>query len=331
MPLISVIVPVYNVEKYLKRCVDSVLTQNFRDIEVILSDDGSSDSCPAICDAYAAMDERVKVIHKENGGLSDARNAGIHASKGKYLLFLDSDDFWENSNSLEQISQKMQSNHPNGKANDIILYGCKDCDCLTNLCTISRDGYDINYLENHSQEDVLKYLISSGKFPGSAWIVAIRRELVLLKDIFFEKGIKSEDVDWLIHAFLCAESFSAVNDSFYIYLKGRSDSITGTANAKSVSDLMFIMKKWEKKLDSYGAGGKYLKDFLAYHYCCALIIYSNLDKQEQKMLHPELKEHKHLLQGNVTKKVRVAACICNVLGIPLGSKVLSLYHQCKSR
>lgn len=93
-PLISVIIPVYGVEKYLKRAVDSVLGQTYRNLEIILVDDGSPDQCPAICDAYAAKEARVRVIHKENGGLSDARNAGLDIAGGDYIAFLDSDDYY---------------------------------------------------------------------------------------------------------------------------------------------------------------------------------------------------------------------------------------------
>lgn len=93
MNTVSIIVPVYKVEKYLHRCVDSILAQTFIDYELILVDDGSPDNCPAICDEYAEKDTRVKVVHKENGGLSSARNAGMHAAQGKYFLFCDSDDY----------------------------------------------------------------------------------------------------------------------------------------------------------------------------------------------------------------------------------------------
>lgn len=93
MPVISVIVPVYQVEEYLERCVDSILAQSFHNFELILVDDGSPDGSGAICDTYASKDSRVRVIHKENGGLSDARNAGIEIAQGKYLTFIDSDDY----------------------------------------------------------------------------------------------------------------------------------------------------------------------------------------------------------------------------------------------
>ncbi len=91
--LISVIVPIYNVEQYLEKCIDSILAQSYRDLEIILSDDGSTDGCGAICDRYAALDSRIRVIHKVNGGLSDARNAGIEAARGSWYVFIDSDDF----------------------------------------------------------------------------------------------------------------------------------------------------------------------------------------------------------------------------------------------
>ena len=97
MPAVSVIVPVYNVEKYLRRCIDSILAQTFTDFELILVDDGSPDNCGAICDEYAARDARVRVIHKENGGVSSARNAGLDAATGEYVAFVDGDDYCEPS------------------------------------------------------------------------------------------------------------------------------------------------------------------------------------------------------------------------------------------
>lgn len=97
MTHISVIIPVYNVEQYIKKCVESVINQTLKDIEIILVDDGSPDNCPAICDEFQKMDSRIEVIHKENGGLSDARNAGLRAATGEYILFVDSDDWVEES------------------------------------------------------------------------------------------------------------------------------------------------------------------------------------------------------------------------------------------
>ena len=96
-PLVSVIIPVYKVEKYLEKCVKSVLSQTYQNLEVILVDDGSPDECPRLCDEYELKDHRVRTIHKPNGGLSDARNIGMKSSTGEYLLFVDSDDWIENN------------------------------------------------------------------------------------------------------------------------------------------------------------------------------------------------------------------------------------------
>lgn len=100
--LISVVVPIYNVEKYLKKCIDSILAQTYRHLEIILVDDGSPDNCGAICDNYAQEDGRVLVIHKKNGGLSSARNAGLEIAKGELIVFIDSDD-WIDANYIEKL------------------------------------------------------------------------------------------------------------------------------------------------------------------------------------------------------------------------------------
>ncbi len=92
-PLISVVIPVYKVEPYLRECVDSVISQTYKNLDIILVDDESPDSCPAICDEYAERDSRVRVIHRKNGGLSAARNSGIDIARGEYITFIDSDDY----------------------------------------------------------------------------------------------------------------------------------------------------------------------------------------------------------------------------------------------
>ncbi|MCT8647817.1 glycosyltransferase, partial [Glaesserella parasuis] len=109
----SVIIPVYNVEKYIIQCLNSVVYQSFSDIEVILVNDGSKDSSGTICDEYAKNDTRIKVIHKENGGLSSARNVGLKSAVGEYILFLDSDDFWLTERFLEDIDRVIETSSNN--------------------------------------------------------------------------------------------------------------------------------------------------------------------------------------------------------------------------
>ena len=110
MPRFSIIVPVYNVEQYLAECVESVLAQTFTDWEMILVDDGSPDNCPRLCDEWAGKDARIKVVHKKNGGASSARNVGIRESGGEYILFLDSDDFYNDKDALKTFDNKLKEN-----------------------------------------------------------------------------------------------------------------------------------------------------------------------------------------------------------------------------
>ena len=105
--LITVIVPVYKVEKYIRKCIESIINQTYKNIEIILVDDGSPDDCGKICDEYAKKDNRIKAIHKENGGLSDARNKALDLTNGKYVIFVDSDDYIE-KNAIEYLYQLMQ-------------------------------------------------------------------------------------------------------------------------------------------------------------------------------------------------------------------------------
>ena len=107
--LVTVVVPIYNVEKYIDNCIQSIICQTYQNLQIILVDDGSPDNCPRICDEYQKNDSRIEVIHKKNGGLSDARNAGIQKAKGKFICFIDSDDFI-NSKYIEKLYNMIEKN-----------------------------------------------------------------------------------------------------------------------------------------------------------------------------------------------------------------------------
>jgi glycosyltransferase involved in cell wall biosynthesis len=242
MPLISIIIPVYKVEAYLHKCVNSVLDQDFKDIEVLLVDDGSPNNCPAICDAFAKKDARVTVIHKKNGGLSDARNEGIKIAQGEYLMFLYSDDYWEGKDSLSNLVHSMQRT----KA-DIILYGAKDVFLENKTSRVSRGNYDIEAIRK-GKDAAIRSLFATNHFPGSAFILAIKRSLVIQNELFFVTGIKAEDIDWLIHSFSKAKRFDAVNDPFYIYIKNRGNSLTSQKNFNIAKDLVFVVADVEENI-----------------------------------------------------------------------------------
>lgn len=181
---ISVIVPIYNVSRYLRACLDSILNQTYKDLDIILVDDGSTDECPHICDEYSRRDARIRVIHKKNGGLSDARNAGIEYARGRFLTFVDSDDVIT-ADMIEYLHDLL------------VKYGAD-----MSLCQMRRiddsgmpvgDGYALtDELIQGGVEACMKAFLKNNKFSTASWSKLYRTSF--FQDVRFPKGKWHEDV-----------------------------------------------------------------------------------------------------------------------------------------
>ena len=213
IPLFSIIVPVYKVENCLDKCVKSLINQTYADIEIILVDDGSPDKCPEMCDAYAVQDSRIKVIHKTNGGLSNARNTGIKTARGVYLLFVDSDDYIE-CDTCEKLLPFTQS------TSDIII----------------GDGVSEGASKRLRHGSVAPGMVCSGKsylktacrnrlMPMAAWLYVYRRKFLQDNALCFRESILHEDEQFTPRAFLKAERVVESGVQFYHYII-REGSIT---------------------------------------------------------------------------------------------------------
>lgn len=232
--MISVIVPVYNVEKYLRKCVASIVSQTYSDLEIILVDDGSKDSSPQICDELERTDNRIKVIHKENGGLSDARNAGIDIAAGEYLAFIDSDDY---------IHPQMM---------EILYKNLKDADADLSVC-------DFHWIEENEQvedcvdnstalfsgEDILDQIKLQNVITVVAWNKLYKRKL--FDNLRYEKGRYHEDEFMIHHILLRCKKTVYTTCKLYYYIR-RSGSITGTVNAKRIID---TLESLEDRITAY--------------------------------------------------------------------------------
>lgn len=225
---ISIIIPVYCVEGYLRECIDSVLCQDYPDFEVILVDDGSPDRCGAICDEYVARDSRVFVIHKSNGGASDARNCGIDHANGTYVLFLDGDDFWSDAQVLSRLTTRILDT----KA-DILNYSYQKY--------WADSGKRIPYCNpvvampmGASRDQQYAYLSDNGLYIASSCNKMIRREL--LRDIPFRKGNRCEDIEWCARLAVRARSMDYIPENFYIY-RQREGSTRHTIRDENCRDL----------------------------------------------------------------------------------------------
>ena len=214
MAMISVIVPVYKVEPYLDRCVKSVVDQTFSDLEIILVDDGSPDNCPAMCDAWAARDSRVRVIHKPNGGLSDARNAGMAAATGEYISFVDSDD-WIAAEMLERLIQALERDQSDIAACAVEMVW--EDGTPSELLTVQTNCI----LDRHEAQ---KALLEESLLKQPVWYKLYRSQIV--SGTPFEVGKFHEDVFWSYQAVGNAEKVSIIDYIGYYYAQ-RSGSIMG--------------------------------------------------------------------------------------------------------
>lgn len=222
-PLISVIVPVYQVEEYLERCVKSILSQTYKNLEVILVDDGSPDQCPAICDACAEKDVRVKVLHQENKGLSGARNAGIDAASGEYLAFVDSDDY-VSPHFIEELYQLLQ-----------------DTGCAIGQCRFSYVKGDGLVEEGDSAfciyrgESLMEQLYGPEEKATCfvvAWNKLYRAELFKETGIRYPEGRIHEDEAITYRLFHEAKKLAFLDRALYGYYTENGGSITSVFSAK---------------------------------------------------------------------------------------------------
>lgn len=213
---ISVIVPVYKVEDYLDKCVQSLVNQTYKNLEIILVDDGSPDACPQMCDKWAKADSRIKVIHKPNGGLSDARNAAMRIATGEYISFIDSDDCVADI-FFEKLTEAMLRENSDIVECEVLKF-CEGEAPFCAACEFSAKTYET--------EEALSLLISEKAFRQHVWNKLYKRESAL--SVMFEKGKLNEDEFWTYQVFGKAERVTKIDLPMYFYLQ-RSGSIMGTA------------------------------------------------------------------------------------------------------
>ena len=232
---LSVIIPIYNVEKYLPECIDSVLKQDFNDYELILIDDGSTDQSGSICDYYQTQDSRIKVIHKKNGGLSSARNAGIIISKGEYVLFLDSDDYLA-ENALQIFFHEQKSSDANVViANFYYLYTQKIE--MAKICLLEKKII--------SGKEAIKLLIK-GKIQNFAWGKMIKGKIA--RSYLFPEGRYFEDTYWF-HKIIDKGNVLIIPEPL-IYYRQREGSISYSGKYK-LKDRVLGLEEHYKYLQQY--------------------------------------------------------------------------------
>ncbi len=232
---ISVIVPVYKVEKELPRCAASLMNQTYHNIEVIFVDDGSPDECPSLCDEYAKYDRRIRVIHKENGGLSDARNSGLNEATGDYILFVDSDDYIE-LDSCERFISIISNNKP-----DIVVADARQI-IGNNVKYLSHSTLVENQLYSNSE-----YLVKTIKALECYVPVCFnlyKKEFLIENNLFFVKKLLHEDMEIFPRIFLSSRTIMYLDYVFYNYITRSNSIMQSRTNTENYKDVVKIYSSW---------------------------------------------------------------------------------------
>lgn len=320
----SIIIPIYKVEKYLCECVDSVLSQTYRNIEVILVDDGSPDNCPQICDDYSKRDERVRVIHKVNGGLSSARNAGLKIAAGEYVIFLDSDDYYVENTFLESVDAVIEQYQC-----DAVFFRRRKYIDAQGIFSSIPAPYDDSWREQTCSE-ILLSLSREDKLDASAAMKVTRRDFLIENALFFKEGIVSEDVEWFFRYAPKLRRIALLNGAPYC-CRIREGSITHSITAKNVNDLFYSIATYAEELRDGNSPNKLaLLNYLAYEYDIVLGLCGNsMRGAERKALLKKCKQYKWLANYSVSSKTKMSALLIKTMGVKISSVILGIYAKNK--
>lgn len=320
---LSFILPIYKVEKYLQQCVDSILSQSGDDCEIILVDDGSPDGCGAICDNYAQNHKNIKVIHKVNGGLGDARNAGLKAASGEYITFVDSDDYIA-PGAVDKMLHWIQT-----QSADV---------CFLELTKVFPDGTEEGMGEaldrasicGREPVEVLEFLATRPKFPGSACAKLLRRSLLEEKGFRFPDDRRlSEDLIFCVNVYEAAESFDYLDFPYYCYRQERSGSITNNVTAKYYFDTSLfvteVVRRFSEDRKAKDRVGECMLAFAAYEYSILVWQLVFLKEEDRKQARTFLQEYKWILRYGRSSKTKLVKLAVMFLGLDGAAKLLDWY------
>lgn len=323
---VTVVIPIYNVELYLHQCVNSVLDQTYQNIEVILADDGSLDNSPAICDEYAQTDNRVVVIHKKNGGLSDARNEGLKKATGDFVIFLDSDDYYKHNDFLERIVEATDD----GKKDAVFFQRT----VFYEGSNRPNDNYPPYNLEWNKLDasSILLELAKNDLMDASACMKATKRSILLNNELFFKKGIYCEDIEWFSRYIMFINSVALIDYPDYYYRK-REGSITSKLKEKNVRDLFYTIQQHSEKIRRSGTDDNRVRAILSYHsyqFYIILGLCNNIIKGKvRSQLLNECKHYKWLSDYSISGKTKKSATILKLFGVKITSMILGYYIRKK--
>lgn len=318
-PLISIIIPVYNVEAYINDCMSSILKQNTENVEIIMVNDGSKDSSLSICEKYAEQNECISVYSQTNQGLSAARNTGISKAKGKYILFLDSDDCLADS-CLDRLKNDLKENESDIYLGRSLRFidGTKDY----TLCQV-----DYSQFNNQNPAVCFAELNKTEGFWFAAWLVIIKKDFLLEHNLYFRNGIYHEDELWVPTVFARAKTLKFLNYGFYCYRVGRAGSIVFSHKIKREFDKLIVVDELNRlyniSIESKEMIGE-RSSSLVFGIILSLVNYKKDSSYEDL-----LKSVKLRLPYIKCRKYKPVYTLCRFFGVALTSIILNYVYKKK--
>lgn len=318
--LFSVIIPIYNVESYIEKCVNSVIDQDYKNIEILLINDGSKDNSKLICEKKDKEDSRIRFINKQNGGLSSARNTGLDNATGDYILFLDGDDYWDDKEALSKINRNLQ----NSKA-DIVTFGLKKMFEDTGEIEETKYIFNRENVDFNSKKNTLSYLVKNNLYISSACNKAVRKSIIDKYNLRFEDKALSEDIEWSAKLLLYSNVIDVIESPFYIY-RQRNHSITHTLKLINIE---YLVKHIETCIDlckneNIDYKNEYMA-YVAYQYITLLVSLNSVEEKIPSEIMKRIKDYSYLLKYDLIKRVHVFNLINKFLGFSMLNLFIKFY------
>ncbi len=322
--MFSIIVPIYKIEKYLPECIESVQKQSFDDYELILVDDGSPDGCGAICDKYAEDDRHISVIHKKNGGLSAARNSGIEAAKGDYIIFLDGDDVLYDG-ILERLDSELSKNTDADIFIGNVLHWCEGSE------TVYFDNKTFfEFAAAHSLFDLCeKYAENNILIPWRAWQSVYRSDFIKNNDLLFDSDIiGAEDCDYFFRILPHIKKYVLSDCTVVKYRAFREGSIVNAPSYKAVIGQLKVFKKTFDFSEAF-SNKKLMRRYFADKFANIIILADGLkNPDEKKDCLNFIRQNKNILSHCSNKpKYLIARSCWSVFGFERGNRLLKKIHR----
>ena len=321
-PKISIIIPVYNVEKWLSQCIDSILYQTYKNLEVILIDDGSIDRSGEICQEYSRKNSRIKVMHIRNSGQSVARNKGLDISQGEYVLFVDSDDYLCDREIIEKFINILN----NSKFDFIYTSYCRfndgNEDEITEILPINLINKDI---ENKLGKDILADLITQNSFHHAPYLKVCRRDFILKNKLYFREGYYHEDAEWTFKAFYYAKKVIIYNEPWYMRRMRENSTITSRDEksiCKKLCDRLIIANELIKFFEERNVSKVIIDDLVRMYWGDLMITRNIKDKSNSNKIIETIKSTKKVLTYSKNKKYVFMIFLYKILGVKVTTNML---------